>query len=287
MRRNSKPGLTIDRLSLKPPYAAVIIYSETVMKISTATTSALAGALAIAGGMAMPGSAHATLHGFCAGVGQCVDNGTNSPTTNNPPLNFGFTTSPGPNSGDLFIDILTPDNTTAGPSFGLTGTLTGTATLFSSTPWTAASNSGGSPLDAYLGISASPNNPIGAFLPSTQALDPGATGFFVYQVNLGTTTLQGASNPNVSPLETISSGVLPQASYIVGFFNEGTAANPDFQATANSGAIFDSGSPGSTRGGGGTVPEPSTWAMLLIGFASLGFAAYRKAKTPRTAFTAA
>jgi len=36
-----------------------------------------------------------------------------------------------------------------------------------------------------------------------------------------------------------------------------------------------------------SVPEPSTWAMLLIGFAGLGFAGYRKAKTTRTAFTAA
>jgi hypothetical protein len=24
-----------------------------------------------------------------------------------------------------------------------------------------------------------------------------------------------------------------------------------------------------------SVPEPSTWAMMIIGFASLGFAAYR------------
>ena len=156
--------------------------------------------------------------------------------------------------------------------------------MFSSTAWTSGK------LAAYLGISASPTNPIGAYLPSTQALDPGATGFFVYQVDLGTTTLQGPSNPNVSPLESIISGVLPQASYIVGFFNEGTAVAPDFQATANSGAIFETGGPGSTRGGGGgggTVPEPSTWAMLLIGFAGLGFAGYRKAKTTRTVFTAA
>ena len=28
----------------------------------------------------------------------------------------------------------------------------------------------------------------------------------------------------------------------------------------------------------GDVPEPSTWAMLLLGFAGLGFAGYRKAK---------
>ena len=27
------------------------------------------------------------------------------------------------------------------------------------------------------------------------------------------------------------------------------------------------------------VPESSTWAMMLIGFAGLGFAGYRKAKT--------
>ena len=33
-----------------------------------------------------------------------------------------------------------------------------------------------------------------------------------------------------------------------------------------------------TSGGGGgpTVPEPSTWAMMLLGFAGMGFVAYRK-----------
>jgi hypothetical protein len=29
------------------------------------------------------------------------------------------------------------------------------------------------------------------------------------------------------------------------------------------------------------VPEPSTWAMMVVGFAGLGFAAYRTGKTPR------
>jgi hypothetical protein len=28
----------------------------------------------------------------------------------------------------------------------------------------------------------------------------------------------------------------------------------------------------------GAVPEPSTWAMMLLGFAGLGFMAYRKTK---------
>jgi hypothetical protein len=241
------------------------------MKNSAATPLAIAGALAVAGVFALPGSAQATLHGFCAGAAQCADNGTNSPTASNPPVDFGFTTSPGPTSGDLLIDILTPDNVAAGPTFSLTGTSTATATLFSATPWTSGQ------LDAYLGISASPTNPIGGYLTATQALDPSATGFLVYQADLGTLTLQSPSNPNVSPLENIASGVLPQASFIVGFLNEGTAANPSFQATANSGAIFTTGP---TSGGGGqpTVPEPSTWAMMLIGFAGLGFAAFRRAK---------
>src|SRR5262252_7365006 len=50
------------------------------------------------------------LHGYCGGPGQCVDNGTNSPTSNNPPTNFGFTISPGPGTGTFFLDFLLPNN---------------------------------------------------------------------------------------------------------------------------------------------------------------------------------
>ena len=35
------------------------------------------------------------------------------------------------------------------------------------------------------------------------------------------------------------------------------------------------------------VPEPSTWAMMFIGFAGLGLAGYRKARSARTALSAA
>jgi hypothetical protein len=31
------------------------------------------------------------------------------------------------------------------------------------------------------------------------------------------------------------------------------------------------------------VPEPSTWAMMLVGFAGLGYADYRKTREPRAA----
>src|SRR6516165_10746958 len=179
-----------------------------IAKLSLAST--LAGGLALA---LFSGPAAATLHGYCAPAAtECIDNGTNSPTMMNPPSQFWFMTSPGPSTGDLFVDVLVPNNVMnpSALSFALTGTLSGTASLFNATAWTSGQ------LDAYLGTpisGAKPANPIGAFLPATQALDPSATGFFVYQVDLGTTTLQSPSNPNVSPLESISPG-LPLASYI-------------------------------------------------------------------------
>jgi hypothetical protein len=226
--------------------------------------AALAATAVAAAALSAPAVAD-SLHGYCSGSGQCIDMGTNSPTSNNPPTDFGFTVASGPTAGDLVIKILTPDNMTAGPSFALTGTVSATATLLAQSPWT------GGDLATFLGISASPNNPLGAFLPATQALDPGAMGFNVYEADLGPMTLQSPSNPNVSPLENIAAGVLPKGSYIVGFFNEGNATAPDWVATANSGAIFETG-------GGTSVPEPATLGLLgpmLIGVA-LALRAHRR-----------
>lgn len=203
------------------------------------------------------------LHGYCAGAGQCIDNGINSPTTNNPPINFGFTISPGPASGNLLIDVLTPNNEAVASSYTLTGTLAGTANKFAATPWTSGN------LDAYLGLSASPSNPIGAYTPSTDALDPGATGFFVYQVSFPSVTLLNAANPNISPLENLSTG-LPLGSYIVAFLNEGTATAPKWIATANSGAIFDTTGPTTTP-----VPEPGALTLLGTGLLALAGIARR------------
>jgi hypothetical protein len=66
-------------------------------------------------------------------------------------------------------------------------TLSGIATLFSATPWTSGF------LDAYLGDqrqSGQPNRRVSGV--DTRARS-GRTGSFVFQVDLGMTTLQGAS----------------------------------------------------------------------------------------------
>jgi PEP-CTERM motif len=123
-------------------------------------------------------------------------------------------------------------------------------------------------LDSYLGISASPTQPIGAYLPSTQAFQSSATGFFVYAADLGTQTLPSNSGASNSDLLTLNKQLL-QGSYVVAFLNSSNA-------TANSGAIFETGRMSST-------PEPSTWAMMLLGFAGLGFVGYRKAHGHRIA----
>ena len=225
---------------------------------------ALLTSLVLMAGASLPARADVLiddpLHGYCAGAGQCVDNGINSPTNNNPPVNFGFTVSPASSAtGSLILDVLVPNNEAKPANFAITGTLSGTATLFSATAWTSGD------LASYLGISASPNNPIGAYLPSTQALDPGATGFFVFQVNLGSTTLNGASNPGVSPLENISPN-LPLASYIVGFLDQGAAG---IIATANSGAIFETSPPSA-------VPLPSAILLFATGLSGLGLIGVRR-----------
>ena len=193
------------------------------------------------------------LHGFCWGTTPaCVDNGTNTPTST-PQPDFGFWIGGGPTSGDYVIDVLVPNNEDPTPSllsFAIGGTESGTASLFNAAAWTSGQ------LGAYLGNNGSPANPIGAYLPATQGLDKGATGFFVYQADLGHSTLGGSAG--TGPLETIS-GPLPVGSYLVGFLNEG-ATRPDWHATANSGAIFE-------------TPEPSSYALLLgAGLVLVGFA---------------
>jgi len=147
------------------------------------------------------------LHGFCAGCSGALPAGA---TVAGPLSDFGFWDAGKNNRGTYFIEILTPDNGGGAPSatYSITGGGSGTAALFSSTAWTSGK------LDDYLGINASPTNPLGAWLHATQALDPKAKGYWVFQANLGMTALGTSSG--TGPLLNLNS-TLPPGSVVIAF----------------------------------------------------------------------
>lgn len=61
----------------------------------------------------------------------------------------------------------------------------------------------------------------------------------------------------------------------VGVKFEGTAYSIDFGGTANQSG-FDNITFGSDRPGGGEVPEPATWAMMIMGFGLVGASVRRR-----------
>ena len=205
--------------------------------------------------------AHAgALHGFCAGTTEaCTDNGTNTPTSDSTP-DFGFWDASGPASGDFFLEFLVANAVANSSSLSFSVTQNGvagsvTADLYNATPWSSGD------LADYLifgSANTNPANPIGAYLPAAQALDPGANGFYVYQAYMGNLTL--GRSASTSPTFSVS-GALPWGSYILGYLDP----PPSVTATANSGAILVS-----------PVPEPQTYAMLLAGLCLIGFVAHRR-----------
>jgi hypothetical protein len=247
------------------------------------------------------------LHGCIIGT-NCADNGTVTPTTTNPLPKFTFTVSPGPNTGDFLVEILVPDDATGASteSFSISGTNAGATDSSNIGPVTSTKiglwTSGG--LDAFLHLTASPANPLDAWLSYTQgnncgatqkaACDPNANGYYVYQVDLGTNELQGPSNPTV-PILTLSGSSLPIASLLAGFLGQ---SDGTYIATAPSGGIFEAGGTGGTTGStgatgatagstggttgstgttGSSVPEPVS--IMLLGtvlFVTFGLASRKK-----------
>ncbi len=226
-----------------------------------------AAAAALLAMTALPASADA-LHGFCGGAGvasSCTDNGTNTPTSANPPA-FGFWLSSGPATGDFLIDILTPNNVSAPSSFSISGSNGGVndnANISASATLQGTWSSGS--LATFLGLSgATPNNPIGAFsLPAT------ATGFSVFQADLGTNTILAQNNGlnPTGPLLSLGSS-LPQYSYVLAFL---VPASGSTTATANSGALYETGTP---------VPEPGVLGLMGLAVAASGFALRLRKRQP-------
>ena len=223
------------------------------------------------------------LHGFCWGSSSCTDNGNNTPVSANPPQ-FGFSISPGPKTGDFLVVFLVPSELPLLSSILFNGTHGGTAnlSLISATATQVGGVWASGTLDGFLGLAASPNNPIGAYIGINDTADPTVTGFNVYEADLGQTKLW--DNPNETNGPLMSNGGLPLGTYIVGFLETGGVDSktglPIAVATANSGAILETGIPpqnGCLNGATNfpictfsNAPEPSS--MLIFGGGLLGLA---------------
>jgi hypothetical protein len=78
---------------------------------------------------------------------------------------------------------------------------------------------------------------------------------------------------------TLANGVFGLQTFT---FNETNLTNVVFTPTTTEYRLIQFDNVGVST----SVPEPSTWAMMLAGFAGLGFAGYRKSKVGREAFIA-
>lgn len=212
------------------------------------------------------------LHGCFIGTG-CTESTINTtnvtPTITNPLPAFTFTDSPGPITGDLLIEILIPDDTrgVASLTFAIGGTQAGATDTSTIAPVSASlvGQWANGSLAGFLGLSsASPPNPLSAWLPATQFVDPAAGSYYVYQVDLGTNELQKPSNPTI-PVFSLSGSPLPAGSVLTAFLNGGSS----YIATASSGGLFEQTGPPAS----GTVPEPASLLLLvavIAGAAAIG-----------------
>jgi hypothetical protein len=203
----------------------------------------LSGVAPIAGADTLP-LIDDPLHGHC--LAECISNGTNTPIIG-PTNGLYFQASPGPQTGILLVDILVPDSI---PPIKLTELHPGVVivnfggggfggVLVYSVPWTSGT------LGDYLVASGNslitpnikPANPIDAFLPSTQALDRAATGFYVFESFLGGlyTLAQEGAAPGPEPIFNLSGGAMPLGTYFLA-----TLVQSDGKtiATANEDALF-------------------------------------------------
>jgi hypothetical protein len=129
----------------------------------------------------------------------------------------------------------------------------------------------------------------GDIVDKASGFDTGFSFFYSAINNPGDVTVWSGLNATGTELANLSLPVTPGSGpgcakqfcpfFPAGITFSGTAMSVDFSGTENQIAFADITFGSATPGTGGT-PEPSTWAMLIIGFVGLGYVARRKGLMP-------
>lgn len=224
---------------------------------------------------------------------------------------FGVSSSPAPQTGTLWFALLVPNNETQVNLPSLAGTLNGKSFGDGSVFKNVGTFGAGQDLTSILGgvfASASPKNPFGAYAGATAAVDSGfnpLTGkYTVYFAQIGgpnafTTGKVAGQTTTMDNSFTLDRGSYIDAlghtdlgigtgsiltAFMVETTTKGHTTTTSVISTAQSSSLIDGAIPSVVTG---SVPEPSTWAMGLAGFAMLGFVGWRKkVKISRYAFEA-
>ena len=228
----------------------------------------------------------------CAGCSSTTLGGTTLLATQSlsPPS---FTLSRNPNNSSGLPEfygvtpvLLIPNNTPNGANLSLTETMAqgvnpiGVGNVFCDLACSAPALGlapvwSGSELLSYFGNSrlSGPSVPFADLLAATKAIDPGATGYFAYVPIGGAEPVFAAGNDPTVQFGGI--GALPAGTIIVAL---ATGLN-SFNAWTPSAVGYDSTGVGHSlilTGISPSVPEPATWAMMILGFCGLGVMACRR-----------